>query len=300
MFGIDTWGLDVVLWFQEWRTPFIESVALVFHQLGQVTPYLLILPIVYWCVERRFGARLVVWFVAGFQLNNIAKILFDMPRPYNDPSNGVKNLTQDALGGMPSGHAQMAVTFWGMVAAWARKRWVWVVAVLYALLMGISRVVAGVHYPQDVIGGWLIGIVWLALYLTLDRPLTGWLGRLPLWAQIVLGAGLSLGTLALAPTEFGGTAAGALAGLVVGLALAEKWARFDARGDLWRRVVRYVIGIVGVFALQAGLDVAFEGLSPPLAWRVLRYALVGLWMALGAPAVFLRTGLAAPEKPEVI
>jgi hypothetical protein len=48
------------------------------------------------------------------------------------------------------------------------------------------------------------------------------------------------------------------------------------------------------------LDVAFEGLSPPLAWRVLRYALVGLWMALGAPAVFLRTGLAAPEKPEVI
>lgn len=36
MLGIDTWGLDVVLWFQSWRTPLIEWLALFLHDMGPV------------------------------------------------------------------------------------------------------------------------------------------------------------------------------------------------------------------------------------------------------------------------
>ena len=78
MLGLDTWGLDVVLWFQNWRTPPIESLVLFFHEMGQLLPYMLLLPIFFWCVDRRFGARLAAWFVAGVYLNSQLKVLFGL------------------------------------------------------------------------------------------------------------------------------------------------------------------------------------------------------------------------------
>jgi hypothetical protein len=96
--------------------------------------------------------------------------------------------------------------------------------------------------------------------------------------------------------EGAGTALGALLGLGIGLALAVRIAPFDAGGAWWKRVLRFVIGGVIVFALRLGLGAVFDGLEPALAWRIVRYTLIGLWAAVGAPWVFLATRLAEREK----
>lgn len=295
MIGLDTWGLDVVLWFQSWRTPLVETYVLIFHELGQFIPYMLLLPFFYWCMDRHFGARLAGWFLAGVYLNSALKAVFGLPRPYFDPANGVHNVVEDVGNGLPSGHAQIATTFWGLVASWARRRWVWLAVVPYLFLIGLSRVVAGVHYPQDVLAGWLFGSLWVWIYAGLDRPLTGWLARWPLWAQLALALAVGLVNVALLPTEDGATYGGALLGLGVGLVLVERWARFEAGGAWGRRVARYGVGLTGLLALYLGLRAVFAGLEPELAWRFLRYGLMGAWVTLGAPWAFIRLGLASEE-----
>jgi undecaprenyl-diphosphatase len=65
----------------------------------------------------------------------------------------------------PSGHALGAAAFWTAVAVLLLPRLgrlVWVIAVAVPLLVGLSRVLLGVHYPSDVVAGLLVGWSWTA------------------------------------------------------------------------------------------------------------------------------------------
>jgi undecaprenyl-diphosphatase len=77
----------------------------------------------------------------------------------------------------PSGHAFFAVCFFGGIAVLLSHRLrgrlagalVWAVALVLTFLIGVSRVYLGVHYPTDVIGGFAVGIVWVASVAAGDR-----------------------------------------------------------------------------------------------------------------------------------
>ena len=70
---------------------------------------------------------------------------------------------------------------------------------------------------------------------------------------------------------------------------------FDVAGSLLRRAFRFLVGLVVLAGLWLGLRVAFDGLEPAVILRLVRYALVGFWGAVGAPWVFLKLGLAERE-----
>jgi hypothetical protein len=86
-------------------------------------------------------------------------------------------------------------------------------------------------------------------------------------------------------------------GFAVGMALEQRWVGFDSGGQGWKRVSRLPIGLVVSVGLWLGLKTAFVDLEPEPLFRFTRYALLGLWTALGAPWVFCRLGLAERGQP---
>jgi membrane-associated phospholipid phosphatase len=295
------WGLDVVLWFQTWRTPLIALVGMLFHGLGSEPFYTLLIPLIYWCFDTRLGRQLGPLFLFTAWTNAWLKEWWARPRPFQ-VSSAVDKVVEPEGFGVPSGHTQLTVVLWGGISLRVRRGWFYGLAALYIALMGLSRIVLGVHYPQDVAIGLLLGLAAVGLYAWGERPVSAWLTSLSALSQAGLVVAISGLMLLVHPLLIPASTArtfdnaitpiGVFLGLGLGFILETRTVNFSVRGRWWQRVLRYLIGIAGLMAIRLGLGALFEGLAPALVFRLIRYGLVGFWAGFGAPWVFVRAGLA--------
>jgi undecaprenyl-diphosphatase len=120
------------------------------------------------CLQTRYRTALVIVLtsISGSLAGMAMKHLFMRPRPTVVPH------LRDALSSsFPSGHAMdsaiIYLTLGAMLMRIAERRvtklYCLAMALLLTLLVGVSRVYLGVHYPTDVIGGWILGFVWASL-----------------------------------------------------------------------------------------------------------------------------------------
>jgi len=118
----------------------------------------------------------------GILLSTLLKSGFDRPRPELVPHGSMVYTAS-----FPSGHSMMAATVYLTLAALVsrilrrRRLRVYIVAtaVVLTLLVGVSRVYLGVHWPTDVLAGWTVGAIWalgasvLMLRLQIGRAVEG-------------------------------------------------------------------------------------------------------------------------------
>ncbi|MBZ9772957.1 phosphatase PAP2 family protein [Mesorhizobium sp. CO1-1-8] len=151
---------------------------------GSVLVLIVTAVIVYLLLIRRPATALFIFVaVAGGQvLSSLLKAGIDRPRPEL-----VSHLVNETTLSFPSGHAMLsAVTYLTLGALAARflpgrttKIYVLSLAVLTTLLVGISRIYLGVHWPSDVLAGWCAGFVWAMLCWLSARVWQRWRGQRP-------------------------------------------------------------------------------------------------------------------------
>lgn len=300
------WGADFVVWVQSLSNPWLDSFFGFLTFLGNEEFYLILLPLVYWCIHKRTGAALGYLSLLSAWINSVLKYLFKIPRPGVLDSR-VNVLSEQISPSFPSGHAQGTLVNWGYLAYRFRNPVFWVVAILVILGVGLSRIVLGVHFPQDVLGGWLIGLVVLVIYIWAEPLVARWLSEQKIAILVVLAVGVPVLLIFLHPADVDGlypaegsiTPMSALAGFGLGLIMEREWVRFRAGGKWGRRVLRFLLGmaIAAVFYLGPRLILPEEmayGLEAGL--RFVRYALVGWVVAFLCPWLFVRLGLAEQEE----
>jgi membrane-associated phospholipid phosphatase len=159
-------SIALTIWLQETYPQLVGVMALI-TSLGEEVFYLATLPAVYWSIDKRLGRQLGYIFLLSAATNNIAKSLFRQPRPFwLDPS---VRLHDAESYGLPSGHTQHATAVYLLVALWVRRGWMWLLAFVMIVLMALSRVYLGVHFIQDIIGGFVLGLMVLGLFLFWQR-----------------------------------------------------------------------------------------------------------------------------------
>ncbi len=296
MDAIWQWGLGLIHTIQLVHGPALDAFFKAITFLGEEEFFLILLPLVVWCVDFAVGARLAFAFLLSSYVNTGLKDIFAHPRPFElDPT--VK--LHEASGyGLPSGHSQSAVVVWGVIAAGFRQTWLWVTAILLMALIGFSRIYLGVHFPTDVLSGWTAGAVFLAAYVALQPRVEAWLKTASLGVQLTLAVVVPLGLLLLHPTKGAASPMAVLMGMSVGFALLKRITSFSAAGSAWQIVARFLVGMVGIGVIYLGLSAIFphEGERLYFVLRFVRYGLVGLWAGLGAPWLFRRLRLASGEE----
>ena len=118
--------------------------------------------------KQRTGWFMVFAVVGGTIISTVLKALFDRPRP------DLTGVAEVFTASFPSGHATVSavvfLTIGAMLAEATPERRLKLLyiatAILLTVLVGVSRIYLGVHYPTDVLAGWSLGAAWALLCTT--------------------------------------------------------------------------------------------------------------------------------------
>ncbi|MEF2279087.1 phosphatase PAP2 family protein [Deinococcus sp. YIM 134068] len=257
----------------------MESFWLLVTNLGRDEVFIVALALYMWLVRPRGGRDLGVAFALSYVVNTALKFGLDLPRPFtNDPGAASEAARATAGGpGLPSGHAQMAATLWGGIAAQIGRRGVWIGSLLLIALISASRLVLNVHFPSDVIVGLLLGAAFAGLAARGHFPQEGAMRWLIPAVVLLLAAFLPTGT----PREYG-----AALGMLAGFWFARP--TFRPPGDVTGRLIVALVGLLVVFAVYFGLSALPQEVRDLGLVRALRYALLVVVAVEGVPRLLRR------------
>lgn len=128
--------------------------------------------VVLWRLGKREAILLIAAGLSSL-LGFVFKIIVERPRPTIDL---VQVLVVEQRNGFPSGHALFAAVFLGLMAYFTftrlRRRSIRILTLssllMLILLIGASRVYLGAHWPSDVLGGYVVGVVFLGIFICFD------------------------------------------------------------------------------------------------------------------------------------
>lgn len=274
--------LSLILWAQEFATPALTAFFTAITSLGSLEFYMFAIPVIYWMIDKHFGFRFAVFFIFSAYINSGAKHIFMTERPPSE----VRLVDQEGYS-FPSGHAQGSTTFWGFLALKLQTPLATIGAVLLILLVSLSRIYLGVHWPIDILGGLAIGIILLLAYspfanIDLTKiALKNWM-----LGSILVAILLYL----LHPAGDGPMTVGFLLGALLGYRLELLYVGFQENATPVQNIIKIALGLAVLFVLRIGLKPLVSWLPAGIDY-VVRYGFLGLWASLGAPWIFTKLGL---------
>jgi hypothetical protein len=165
-------------------------------------------------------------------------------------------------------------------------------AMLLMLLVPLSRLYLGVHFPTDLVGGYWLGALMLFVAIGPALRIEAWLRSWrPGW-QLAAAVALPSILMQLSLNTVSVTVMSTLMGFGIGLIAENRWVRFECDGNWLKRGVRLLLGATVLLIVWAVLRRAWAPQEAGYLSRFVRYALAGLWAAWGAPWTFVRLGLA--------
>lgn len=307
--------IEILLWLQGLREaagPAVEAIANFITELP-LSPLTYAIPLLlFWCFDKRAGRYLVIAFGVSTGLLNTIKVFACVPRPWIVDSRVVPS--EAALDGatgysFPSGHSQITCSVYGGAGWCFRKyRWPLIVGAVLTLLVAFTRCYLGVHTPQDVIVGILVGVVslWFAGWLL--KAFEG--GRLD--ARVVLGVCLAFVAIMVVVTavkpypEIEGVdtakivldtykALGLTAGIALALFLENRYVGFSNDCAVRDKVIRVAISLALVVVIYLACQLLKSaGLSEVYGFsRSFFCVMAGLWVG---PAIAQMLAAKFPAK----
>jgi len=127
--------------------------------------FFVLVPIVWMGIGWKPGFKLFSILFLSALMNHFLKGLFASPRPFHlDPALGIIHV--HGLG-FPSGAAQTVILLSGLLIKQWQNSWKWLVVIPYVLFVSFSRIYLGLHFPSDILGGWIVGLFLLFIYISI-------------------------------------------------------------------------------------------------------------------------------------
>ena len=290
------WEVDLITWLQKALGTVGTAAAKVASFIGGETFTLLLLIVMLFCSRKEAGTRVARTVLTASMMFPMIKNIALRVRPYMaheeidvlqvveadaDPA----DIIQQGFS-FPSGHSATAVSLYGSIGRELKKKWMWTLVVLLALLIGVSRFIVGVHYPTDVLAGWAVGFAAIGVNILLEKFVR------KEWTRYAILLAVSLPGIFWCTSRDYFTALGLLIAATVAFPYEEKYIRFRDTRNPAAMILRCVGAFAIYFALNTLLKMPFSkefldnGTLGANLIRTARYAVILFVVLAVYPRVF--------------
>lgn len=291
------WEVSLIEWIQKTLGSLNGSVGKILSFIGGEIGLLLVLLIVLFCWKKETGKRLAIIIATVNAWLPMLKAAVMRPRPYMEYPDRVQgiadvgnkaSLDDVAAQGysFPSTHSASTVALFIPLANEVKKKWMWIIAIVLSFLVGVSRMITGMHYPTDILAGWALGLAGAGICLLLEKKVKNeWIRHLILLVSVLPG-------LFFVRTDDYFTSLGMLIGLIAAIHFEEKYVQFRDTRNIWAMILRLAGAFALYFILNTLLKLPFSkeflagGTLPAFLVRAARYAVI-IFVIIGVyPKVF--------------
>lgn len=241
---------------------------------------IIILGLCYWSFKKELGRNVSLSVYAGMMFSTLIKGTFLRRRPYMD-NKSVKciraaypneDIMDSSIQGysLPSLHSSMSVSIYGTIFKSITNVLLKIICILLPILIGLSRIYLGVHYPTDIFAGYIIGaisIIFISLIIKKYNYKVGFL--------IILLISL-IGFFYCKDIEFY-SCYGITLGLLLGFVYEEKKVNFENSKRWWSIIIRPLFGLIIFIIISALLKLPVNNIKSGsyflFIYRFLRYTI---------------------------
>ena len=278
------WEISLMEWLQSvFSSDIAVKIFSIFSACGEELACIAVLGLFYWGLNKEIGKYLGLNLAMGNVWNPMLKNVVLRLRPYFThstikvlkPVDAKADIMDIAAQGysFPSGHSSNSTITYGGLAVKSRTKWVKVLLWIVPLFIGVSRFVVGVHYPTDVLGGWVLGLIIISVVPLLQKKIKNEF----VFFGILLLSGLP-GFFYCTSNDFY-SGYGILLGAVASFLFEERAVKFDNTKNVLRAILRTAIGGALFMGINTALKMPFSkdflasGTTLAYIVRTLRYGI---------------------------
>lgn len=272
---------------------------------------LVFMALVYWCMDKREGATMLLGYAGAYQINQLVKNTACIYRPWilDSRLHVAKVVEKSATGySFPSGHTISAGATYGGIAAWQKKRrWVVVLMSLFIFLTAFSRNWLGAHTMKDVV----FAVIEAGIIICVANVLKLYLANHPEKDTLVMIVANLISVLVIIFLQFKKypmdydldgklicdpwemmkdcyTACGIMIGGFSGWWLERRFVRFTTEITKNQKIIRTVVGIIGFAIIYFGGGYVTELLIPAHFDHLVKYGILFFCILFVYPMIFTK------------
>ncbi len=262
---------------------------------GEIT--IIILAFIYYCYNKDIAKTLGYICINSMMLNGIAKSLFLAKRPFQYEGKEYLRALDESLDGatgtsFPSGHSQNTGSLFTSLIILFQKKWIRIICTIFIILIPVSRLYLGVHFPVDVITGLFLGIgtSCLGYFLINFFKKKGYTLYILYSISILIFLPFIIFNINNPQVLDLFKAFGLYLGFVLGCFIEEKKVKFDYNVKWSYKLIRIVGGLILLLGIKSGVKILFKMIDfiPNNLLDLVRYGLISL-VAIGIfPLIFVK------------
>jgi membrane-associated phospholipid phosphatase len=266
--------LEIIRFIQQFMSPFWDQTFEIITQFGEELLAFVAISVLYYGYKKEIGKKVMYFLLVSLTLNGALKFLLKLPRPIGEP--GVRSVRVETATGysFPSGHAQLAGTLYPALANIIKRQWFNILTIIIVILVAISRVYLGVHYPVDAVVGAILGIAIVVGGEFLYHNYKNETYIYGITAVIFLPFAIIFffdGDAQLAADFY--KVYGLLLGIFAAIEYEKRFINFKDTKVWSVRIIRVTLAMVAILAIKEGLKL----FTPDTYWMdFIRYFLMGL------------------------
>lgn len=274
--------LNIIRAIQSIANPFLDGLFQFITMFGEEAILIPLIAVIYWAFNKKMGEYIAYASLTSVLVNGAIKDIFKAKRPIGEP--GIRSLRIETATGysFPSGHTQGTASFWSAIAIYLKNNYMYAISALIIILVAISRLYLGVHYPKDVLFGAIFGILTSFITYKLFNKVNN---KIALYFITFI---IFIPALLYAHSADFIKGMGTFLGFALGIYVEKKYVNFSVEGKSANKILRVVIGLTILILLKVGLKAVFPN---KLVFHFLRYFII-VFFGIGLyPAIFKKLKL---------